>query len=314
MVGINFLQIMSNPFEHLTPDEQRAMVARSSSGEHPIFAGEEAGVIQSDNRHMVLHGQFFEVEPEQLLDVAKHLASSGDSPSKVIEKAYALICEAHLTTRNIRHWNEKTRRNHVKKDIYEIVEGLVIREGPDKGKVSRAQVVSAFLVSKGLRTNETDDRKLFNKWMNDDLRLRSYKSVIPWNPTAKDFDQNLNETLHAKGWIRWFQDGSTGYLLLPEETEEPHTKSRRKLRDGEHVTRPWWETKNVWWPSPSQKEISELKRRYFVDKGKHFRTDYVATKALEKFDQWLDLQKKIESRAEPPKKKTKRDSDTGQFD
>ena len=94
-------------FDHLSLEEQQAMIARSSSGEHPIFSGETASGVQIDTRRHTIHsGQFFEVEPEQLIDVAKHMTQNGDSAEKIIEKAYALICEAHLTSRNIKHWNE----------------------------------------------------------------------------------------------------------------------------------------------------------------------------------------------------------------
>lgn len=149
-----------NPFEDLSNEEQRAMIALSSSGEHPIFVGEEASGPKTSPRHIVHSGQYFEVEPEQLIEVAKHLAAEKEPAQKTIERAYALICEAHLTSRNIQHWNEKTRRNHVKKSVHDIVEAHVISEGKDEGKVSRAKVLSAFLKSKGRKSNEANDLTL----------------------------------------------------------------------------------------------------------------------------------------------------------
>lgn len=305
---------MNSPFADLSPDEQRAMLARSSSGEYPIFEGEEAGGPQVANRHKVHSGQYFEAEPEQLIEVAKSIASDGEGAQKTIERAYALICEAHLVSRNIRHWNEKTRRNHVKKSIHEIVEQCVVREGLDEGKVPRAKVLSAFLKSKGRSSNETDDRKLFNRWIHQTLRMDSYKNEIPWNPVRDDFDQALSKILQEKGWIRWFNLGSSGYLLLPEESEMPLTKSRRKLRDGEHVTRPWWETKNVWWPSPTKAEVKRFKDEYLSDKGKNFRSEYAAKKALERFDRWLEVEKSFSERHPQSRKSASRDSETGRFD
>jgi len=305
-----------NPFDHLTLDEQRALIARSSSGEHPIFSGEEAsGPIIDPKRYTIHSGQFFEVEPEQLIDVAKHMAQDGDSIQKTIEKAYTLICEAHLVSRNICHWNEKTRRGHVSERLHSIVTELEIKKGKDKGKVARAAVLKAFIESRGMKSNETNDGKLFNKWMKESLRMKDYCNALPWNPSREDFDDGLYKTLIEKGWIRWMNIGSSGYLILPERTQKPRTKSRKKAREGDHITRPWWETKTVWWPDPTKDEVKELRAEYLVDNAKHFRSSYSAKQALEKFERWLDITDAWtqESAKKKRNRKQQRSDDDGKF-
>lgn len=305
---------MTSPFADLATDEWQALLARSSSGEHPIFSGEEAsGPIIDTSRHTIHSGQFFEVEPEQLIDVAKHMAQDGETAQKTIEKAYTLICEAHLVSRNIRHWNEKTRRGHVSERIHNVVIQHEINEGKDKGKVPRLAVLMSFLESRG--QSSTGARKLFSSWIKETIRKRSYSENIPWNPVREDFDEALNKKLLDKGWIRWFYIGNSGHLMLPEQTVKPRTKPRRKVKKGEHVTRPWWGTKTVWWPAATQEEIKNFKGEYLIDNSKHFRSEYSAKQALMKFDRWLDimdaLKRETENQAHKPK--PKRDSDTGAF-
>jgi|GEM_PF-1898031 len=302
-----------NPFEHLTTEEQRALIARSSSGEHPVFAGEEAGGPITSDRHQVHAGRYFEVEPEQLLEVAKHIAASGEAAEKTVQRAYALICEAHLVSRNIRHWNEKARRGHVSDAIHSLVEEHLLRKGNDAGKVVRADLLGAFVKQRGGASNERDVRRIFNRWVTESLRLRSFLEEIPWNPSAPDFDGGLSKTLCEKGWIRWLHIGSSGFLILPEQTEKPLTSPRRKRKSGEHETAPWWGTKTVWWPAPSAKEIAEFKAEYLVDKQKHFRSAHAAKKALTKLKTWLDLQDEIESMNSKPERRGKSDPKTGKF-
>lgn len=112
--------------------------------------------------------------------------------------------------------------------------------------------------------------------MTDKLRRKAYLDTIPWDRARFDFDQKLCETLHEKGWIQRDEIGGSGNLLLPERKEAPETKPRRKLRAGEHITRPWWETKNVWWPNPSKAEVDEVMSEYFSHNGKYFRSAYSA--------------------------------------
>lgn len=154
-------------FDNHSLEEQREMIARSSSGEQPIFTGEEASCPQVDlNRHSIHKGQCFEVNPEQL----KHLAKDGESTKKTIERAYGLICEAHLTTRNIKHWNYKVRRGHVSERLHNIVEEHAITTKTNKGKEPRLDVVKALLESRGVSSNDTQAGKLFNTWVRESLR------------------------------------------------------------------------------------------------------------------------------------------------
>ena len=185
---------MNDPFDDLSPEEWRVMVARSTSGEAPVFAGEEASGIHTSDRHIVHSGQFFEVEPEQLIEVAKHLAAKGEAVQETVERAYALICEAHLASRNIRHWNEQSRRQWVSKRIDELVEEKMIQTGDHKGKVPRLDLLLAFLSAKSGSSNKTDSGKLFNLWIREHLREEAFDELIPWNPNRADFDKAVSYT------------------------------------------------------------------------------------------------------------------------
>jgi len=305
---------MTSPFSDLSGEEWRALLARSSSGEHPIFSGEEAsGPRINTVRHAIHSGQFFEVEAEQLIDVAKHLAREGEAAQKTIEKAYTLVCEAHLVSRNIKHWNEKTRRGYVSERIHSIITEIEIKDGKDRGKVPRLAAIKALLESRGKSSNDKDAGRLFRLWIKESIRMRTYEEVIPWNPVREDFDEALNKTLLRKGWIRWFNIGSSDHLILPEKTTKPSHKARKKIRKGEHVTRPWWGTKTVWWPAPTKDEVKEFKEEYLTDRFKHFICAYAAKRALEKFDRWLDIMDALKRGNQPLKSKVKRDPDTGEF-
>ena len=303
-------------FDHLSFEEQQAMIARSCSGEHPIFSGETARGVQIDTRRHTIHsGQFFEVEPEQLIDVAKHMTQNGDAAEKIIEKAYALICEAHLTSRNIKHWNEKARRGHVSERIDKVVAEYEITKGNDIGKVPRLAVIQALLSQRGVSSDKTNAGKAFSSWIKESIRKNTYSNAIPWNPARADFDAELHKTLLKKGWIRWLNIGNTGHLIIPEASEPPNHKSRRKLKEGEHVTRPWWGTKNVWWPAATQEEVREFKAKYFVDKFKNFISAYTAKQVLVKFDRWLNFVDAVKKQPDykATKSKVTRDTETGEF-
>ena len=303
-------------FDHLSLEEQQAMIARSSSGEHPIFSGETASGVQIDTRRHTIHsGQFFEVEPEQLIDVAKHMTQNGDSAEKIIEKAYALICEAHLTSRNIKHWNEKTRRGHVSERIHRAVEKHEITKGNDKGKVPRLAVIQALLSQRGVSSDKTNAGKAFSSWIKESLRHRSFENEIPWNHYHQEHTEKLYKQLLDKGWVKWFNIGSAGYLVIPEASEPPNHKPKRKLKLGEHPTRPWWGTKNVWWPAATKGEIKVFKARYLTDNSKNFISAHTAKTALVKFDRWLNIidAVKKETSCKAPKSKVKQDPNTGKF-
>lgn len=301
--------------DNLSLEEQRAMIARSSSGEQPIFTGEEASFPQVDlNRHGIHTGQCFEVDPEQLIDVAKHLAKDGESTKKTIERAYSLICEAHVTSRNIRHWNAKVRRGHVSDRIHKIVEEHIITTKTNKGKVPRLAVTKALLELRGMSSNDTQTGKLFNTWVRESLRKEDYDCAIPWNPVREGFDEALNKTLLDKGWIQWLRIGNAGYLILPECTTKPITKPKKKVNKDDHVTRPWWGTKKVWWPNPSKEHIRKFKNEYLIDNFKHFKNAHTAQRALYKFDRWLDIMDAHKRQSTKLRKsKPKRDSDSGEF-
>lgn len=128
------------------------------------------------------------------------------------------------------------------------------------------------------------------------------------------FDEALNKTLLDKGWIQWLRIGNASYLILPECTTKPITKPRKKINKGDHVTRPWWGTKNVWWPNPSKKHVKEFKDEDLTDNFKHFKNAHMAKQGLLKFDRWLDIMDEYKRQsAKVRKSKPKRDSESGEF-
>lgn len=66
-------------FSHLSPEEWRILVERSSYGEAPVFSGEER-TTSPDPRHAVLSGRNFEVNPAELIEGAKHIAMPDENP------------------------------------------------------------------------------------------------------------------------------------------------------------------------------------------------------------------------------------------
>lgn len=280
-----------SPYSHLSDKQYRALLERCSSGDQFVFAGEKFTVPGSlATQHQGLASGLFEVAPEDLLEVAKHIERDGDGPGKTIERAYSLICEAHVFSRNLSHWNEKSRRDHFSPFIHNLVCGSVISDGLNEGKVHRNSLLTSFLEAKNKATNQSDTRKLFNLWVTQSLRHRSFSDTIPWHPQREDFDEEINKQLYAKGWIYQIRIGTSIHHTIPEETSPPAHRPKRKWRDGEHITRPWWNTKHVWWPNPSQLEIKEFKAQYLDGRGGHFQSAYRAKQALTKFERWLEIE------------------------
>ena len=312
---MHLLLMNKSPFTELSPDQQRDLMDRLHNGDEFVFAGEEYTVPgRLANEHMGLASGLFEVNPEELISVAKHLAQEGDEMSRTIERAYSLICEAHVFSRNLKHWNDKSRRGHVSQALHDCVEPHVIKDGEDRGKVPRMAVIQSFLKSKNKASNKTDAGKIFNRWVKETLRKKSFHEVMPWNPSLSNFDQKLYSSLCEKGWIRWVAVRGGNHFILPSETEQPETKPRTKAKEGDHVTRPWWNTKKTWWPNPSSEEQKKFKSEFLCSKNKLFHSDYSAKRCLRRFDEWLMVQTKIDEESRGLKKKQSIDPETGQFD
>ncbi|MDB4485764.1 hypothetical protein N9027_01005 [bacterium] len=311
---MHLLLMNKSPFTELSPDQQRDLMDRLHNGDEFIFEGEGYTVPGSlANEHMSLASGLFEVTPKELVNVAKHLAQVENTPGRAIEKAYSLICEAHVFSRNLKHWNDKSRRGHVSKELHDCVEPHVIKEGKDRGRVPRLAVLQSFLKSQNKPSNKTDTGKTFNRWVKETLREKSFDEVMPWNPSRSDYDQKLNTSLNDKGWIRWIYIGSNGHLVLPTESEKPVTQPRTKIKEGDHVTRPWWNTKKTWWPNPTSEEQKKFKAEFLCGKNKLFHSDYSAKRCLRSFSKWLAIQSKIDEEFGKPKKKQSIDPKTGQF-
>jgi len=285
-----------------------------SNGEQFIFTGERITVPGSlASAHMGIAGGLFEVSPADLLDIAKHLDWMGDWPGKAIERAYSLICEAHVFSRNLKHRNDKSKRNHVSQAIHDLVESHVVTEGTNQRKVPRIPLLQAFLDEKKLPSNKTDAGKIFNRWVKEALRKKAFNETVPWNSGRGDFDQTLSETLNKNGWVRWVEVGGGDFLVLPDETERPSHKPRTKPKEGDHETRPWWTTKTTWWPNPTTAEQKDFKAQFLCGKQQNFHSASVAKRCLALFENWLQVKEGIQEKFGTGKKVQKINPETGKF-
>jgi hypothetical protein len=265
-----------------------------NKGELFVFQGERFTIPGDLPNHLQGHsGRLFEVSADKLVSVAQHLSNDHEKSGQTISRAYKLICEAEVFSRNLTHWNEKAQRHHVAKSIHEIVSEHVITSGKESGKVPRLILLSAFLKATGRASHQAEAGGIFNRWIHESLRHRDYSHVVPWNPSSKNFDSKLYETLSDKGWIRWISIHDSGFLVIPANNDKPHTQPRRKLREGEHETRPWWGTKTTWWPSPTKAQTKAFRQEYLCDREKNFKSTYTAGRCLEKFARWLQIEDAI---------------------
>jgi hypothetical protein len=280
-----------SPYNDLPSKE---FLEQLDKGELFVFQGERFTIPGDLPNHLQGHsGRLFEVSADKLVSVAQHLSNDHEKSGQTISRAYKLICEAEVFSRNLTHWNDKAQRHHIAKSIHEIVSENEITSGKDLGKVPRLKLLSAFLKATERPSNPTDAGKIFNRWIHESLRLKDYSREIPWNPSCENYDEQLSHKLYEKGWIRWISIHDNGHLVIPEASKEPHTRPRRKLREGEHITRPWWGTKTTWWPSPTKEQTKAFRQEFLCDRDKHFRSSYAAGRCLEKFARWLQIEEAI---------------------
>ena len=232
---------------------------------------------------------------------------------KLSNELISLICEAQVFSRNLKHWNEKSKRGKVSQSTHDLIETLVISDGAMKGKVPRLPLLQAFLKERELPSNKTDAGKMFNRWVRDTLRVIAFTDTVPWRPDREDYDKALCETLTENGWIRWVSVGGCQYFVLPDQTEKPSHKPRTKAKVGEHETRPWWTTKTTWWPEPSSKEQKKFKSEYLCDNLQNFQSAYVAKECLKELERWIEVQRTIKEEYGTRKKAQKIDPKTGHF-
>lgn len=234
-----------------------------------IFAGEEANVPIAGIPF--LDTTYIEVSPEDLVIVATSLlAVSGGSEKKAIEKAYTLITEAHLFSRNVVLWNENVRRHHA--------DEMIAVAMAEVGNLHRTNLlVSVLKKIECPTTNSTDAERLFNRWVKEELRHEDFMSFGPFETT----DSKLSATFNSL------------WQMLPLR-KSPSTKAPRVLRKGEHETAPWWTTDDVWWPDPS-KQLMETRNDQIYQRDPSnpqsrtiwFRCPENAASLLSRFVRWI---------------------------
>lgn len=305
---------MRSPYRDLSYEEFAKLSDQSSSGKNPIFVGELLKSLSLPNTpkgHRIHEGRYFEVSPEELIDVAKHVSEPSEPPEKTIERAYAIICEANLVARKIKHWNEGQSRQWRSAKLETLLKKYaVVGEGEDQ-LIPKGLLLKEFLNEFRLR-NLSEDKsvRLFNEFIKDTVRTKDF--VENAFLLRKD-ELDLHNRMFEKGWFQTITIDSVTHFLPPKSTKKPTGKTRKELREGEHITRPYWETTKVWWPAADKEAVKELKDRWLTSKHSHFADTFAAGMALEEFDQWLDIQDAVASENSKSARKGIRDEGTGQF-
>jgi hypothetical protein len=263
-----------------SPDDKNAMFR---------FAGEEDSPLFGDPRHAGTYTTYLEVSPEQLIDVAKHLSREGIGHREAVKHAYQIICEAHLISGNIRRWNEKVKRDHLPKLVFDLVDQS---EKNDHGQPLRQPLLVAFMKSRNMGGDPSNVSKRFNEWIKESLRREDYKAAI-LKPRKRILPgMNPYGRHEENGWLQWHVEGSTHHAILPERTS-PRQILQQKPATGEHVTKPYWETNDAWWPDPD-KETTERRKSKYLNAGRDaFLSPHSARQALAAFGDWLELEGKL---------------------
>jgi len=242
-----------------------------------------------------------EVSPVELIDVAKHLWREGMNHRDAVSHAYHLIREAHLLSGNLRHLNQ---RSHPSAGS---ISDLVWRaERNDHGQPLRVPLLVALMKSLGKGANADNARKLLNDWFRESLRKDSFLAVMPHDATAPGTDPKLHQQLRENGWLRFHQDDRGGqHLIIPPNTR-PEKPLRQKPATGKHITQPYWNTTDVWWPEADPQDIQTRKAEYLNPAGDAFLNAIIAQRALERFTAWLELEAQIKKA--PARKKQPRNA------
>lgn len=270
--------------EHAPPSEMSGeeyceALKRVESGDCTIFAEEGAATPYRNVRKMI-GSMYFEVTPEELITVASQLMGEGVRVSDAVERAYALITESHLFSRNLRHWNNKVRRDFVSETVHVLVEEV---SGQNDGQVPRKEILPLLLDRLGKPTNEEDASKLFNRWIKHRVRAREFRELSPSAERILGDSSKLD-----RAWLR-----------LPTATKPSKSSPRRRKKD-EHATAPWWTTEDVWWPEPEKASVEEEKNEYLNSNKSRFKHPYEAKRCLQRFADWILEEWKPKSKRSRP--------------
>ncbi|MDB4313976.1 hypothetical protein N9953_02220 [Akkermansiaceae bacterium] len=287
------------------------LIERSTTGEHQIFAGEAASGPGGPTRHTIHSGQYFEVSPQDLIDVAKHISQPGESSEKTIKRAYELICECHLVSRNIDHWNAKVRRGHVSPAIDELVMSTLEEDTDDLRPINRKALLVAFEKMLGESVSAATASERFNEWLRDIVRKDDFLSAIDYSHRDGKINQERIQMLYANGWIEEINISGDVHVLVPIATRP--TKVIEPDNSYSHPTEPYWNTCDVWWPEADPDRIEYLRKQIFDSTGANFVTGYRAKQELQQYHKWRDVQKVAKAASEPKKRRTRKDAETGQF-
>lgn len=295
----------------LTHEEQRDLIERSTTGEHQIFAGETATGPGGPNRHTIHSGQYFEASPQEIIDVAKHIAQPGESSEKTIKRAYELICESHLVSRNIAHWNAKARRGHVSLGIADLVMSTLEEGSDDLLPVNRKALLVAFEEMRGESVSASTASDRFNEWLRDIVRKDDFLIAIGYNHRGGSSDQDRIKMLNANGWIDEVNISGDVHISVPAATEP--AKEIKHEGACSHPTEPYWNTTDTWWPEADPERIEHLRKRIFDSTGANFITAYQAKQELQRYHRWRDVQKVAKVANKQKKRRTRKDAETGHF-
>lgn len=300
----------SSPFRHLSEEESHQLFEDCHAGKTDIFCGEEPSVPNCPDRHQLVGTRYLSATPEELLEVAKNLGDTKAPAKELIEKAYQLICEAHLVSRNIEHWNTKVNRHHLSEKIHNLVYGLKDIDNTTD-KVPRKSLLVAYENMRGHTVSEKTATERFNQWLKDEIRLDNFLSTIGYSNHSSNHDPDLLKTLYDNGWIEQVHMSRGVHIIVPKKTK-PAGKPKRKVQINSHITAPYWTTTDAWWPEADPEILKQRREKLLCDKEANFKSAFQIANELEQYDLYRDV---LERKRSSKKRlsNTRRDSESRQF-
>lgn len=292
-------------------------------GEIDIFNGEKPTTTDIPDRLTLIPGKYLNVAPETLIDVAKHIADPSSSVKKTVAKAYEIICEAHLLSRNLSHWNEKAANHHLDPRFKKIAEDNSEEDANGLIRCSRKKVLVAFEKTLGNDVSETTASENFSEWIRESVRTEEFLDAIHFDHHDPEHDPHLFNMLIKSGWLERLKIGTAGYYLPPIPTSptkrlnshQPTFRSNleKKASVISLETEPYWSSEDRWWPNPSNETLRAKRQEFLNATGQYFLSPFIAAGALERYSGWLEVWNERKKRKYQAPSSPRKDSESGQF-
>lgn len=316
-------KLPKSPYPGKPGIDSKEVYEACSNGELEIFSGEKPTPASLPDRLSVIPGRNFSVDPETLIDVAKHIADPITPSQRIVEKAYEIICEAHLLSRNLAHWNEKAENHHLDPAIKKITDAHAKEIEKGIFHCPRKAVLVAFEKHLGNEVSESTASENFNEWIRESTRTDEFLEAIHYNHHDSQHDRHLFNMLITSGWIECLSMGSRVEYYPPRPIspaipliESPPTL-RSDFRSKATVlcleTEPYWNSEDRWWPNPDKETLEAKKREILTANGQFFLSPFIAARTLEKYAFWREAWAERKRRHQKPPATPRKDSETGHF-